>query len=176
MMARGKRALLVIDMLRDFIEPDGALSIGPTGPAIVPAIKEQIAAAREQGEPVIYTCDTHRPNDAEFADWPPHCVAGTEGAEIIDELVPHEDDVIIPKRRLSAFNGTDLEMTLRELDIETLRLVGCCTNICVLYTAADARMAGFGIEVPTDCVATFNQESHEFALKELESTLKAKLC
>jgi nicotinamidase/pyrazinamidase len=173
---QSKRALLVIDMLNDFIEFDGALPIGPTGAAIVPAIERQIAAARKQGEPVVYICDRHRPDDAEFADWPPHCVEGTEGADVVDELTPHEGDIIVPKRRYSGFNGTDLNLTLRELDIGTLRLVGCCTNICVLYTAADARMAGFDIEVPTDCVATFNQESHEFALTELASTLNATLC
>ncbi|MFQ5809123.1 MAG: cysteine hydrolase family protein [Armatimonadota bacterium] len=175
-MAKGKCALLVIDMLRDFIEPDGALSIGPSGEAIVPAIKGEIAAARERGEPVIYVCDRHRPDDAEFADWPPHCVAGTEGAEVVDELAPREDDIVVPKRRFSGFSGTDLELTLRELGAETITLVGCCTNICILYTAADARMAGFKVRVPKECVATFDEDTQQFALEELERTLGAEVC
>lgn len=172
-MAGKKGALLVIDMLKDFIEPDGALSIGPAGPAIVPAVGEQIAAARERGQPVFYICDRHRPDDAEFADWPPHCVEGTRGAEVVDELSPQQGDIIVAKRRFSGFNGTDLNLTLRELGTEKLTLVGCCTNICVLYTAADARMAGFEVRVPKDCVATFDEDAHEFALKELERTLGA---
>lgn len=174
-MAKGKCALLVIDMLNDFIEPDGALCIGPGGKAIVPAIREQIAGVRERGEPVIYVCDRHRPDDAEFADWPPHCVAGTEGAEVVDELAPRQGDIIVPKRRFSGFNGTDLNLTLRELGADTLTLAGCCTNICILYTAADARMAGFNVRVPQDCVATFDDETQQFALRELERTLGAEV-
>ena len=169
-------ALLVIDMLKDFIRPDGALCIGPSGQATVPRIREQIATARKCGEPVIYICDRHRPNDAEFADWPPHCVEGTEGAEVVDELAPQDGDIVVPKRRFSGFNGTDLNLTLRELGVGKLTLVGCCTNICVLYTAADARMAGFEIRVPRDCVATFDDETQAFALKELERTLGAEMC
>ena len=173
-MASGKRALLVIDMLNDFIEPGGALCIGPSGKAIVPAIAEQITAARKRGERVVYVCDRHRPDDAEFADWPPHCVAGTEGADIVAELAPEEGDIVVPKRRFSGFNGTDLNLTLRELGVEELTLVGCCTNICVLYTAADARMTGYRVRVPRDCVATFDDETQQFALRELERTLGAR--
>ena len=171
----GKEALLITDMLNDFIRPDGALSIGPSGPAIVPNIKRELDKARAEGCPVIYVCDHHRPDDAEFQIWPPHCLAGTKGAEVISELAPKPDEYIVYKRRYSAFNGTDLNLLLGELGVDTITLTGCCTNICVLYTSADARMLNYEVKVPRDCVATFDAESQAFALKELENTLAARI-
>ena len=54
-------------------------------------------------------------------------------------------------------------------------MVGNCTNICVLYTVADARFRDYAVEVPADCVATFDPEAHEFALKQMETVLGAKV-
>jgi len=170
-----RKALLVVDMLNDFVLPDGALSVGEVGPLIVPALAEHIREARAEGTPVIYLCDRHRPDDAEFADFPPHCIQGTSGADIVKELVPQPGDIVVPKRRYSGFFGTDLHMTLRELGITDVILTGVCTNICVLYTAADARMLGFNVEVFTDSVASFDNEAHKWALKELQNTLGAWL-
>ena len=90
-------------------------------------------------------------------------------------LAPHDGDVVIPKRRYSGFFGTDLDITLRERDVDTLRLVGDCTNICVLYTAADARNLGYAVEVVRDGVTSFDLEAHADALRELEKTLGATI-
>jgi nicotinamidase-related amidase len=106
---------------------------------------------------------------------PPHAIVGTKGAEIVPELAPREADVVIPKRRYSGFFGTDLDITLREKRVDTLRLVGDCTNICVLYTAADARNLGYAVEVVKDGVTSFDEEAHRDALRELEKTLGATL-
>src|SRR5437764_12512826 len=78
--------------------------------------------------------------------FPPHALSGSKGAEIVPEVAPAAGDVIITKRRYSGFFGTDLDITLRERGVDTLRLVGDCTNICVLYTAADARNLGYAVE------------------------------
>ena len=168
-------ALLVIDMLNDFILPDGALTCGDAGQVIVPAIRRRLGEARAQGMPVFYVCDRHRPDDVEFRIWPPHCVAGTPGAEVVAELAPQEGDVVVPKRRYSGFFGSDLEMNLRDFGVREVILTGVCTNICVLYTAADARMRGFGVVVASDCVASFDAGAHEWALKELRGTLNAQI-
>ena len=104
-----------------------------------------------------------------------HCVKDTKGAEVVDELAPKEGDYIIPKRRYSAFFGTDLDAYLREMDISKLTLVGVCTNICVLYTTADARMLNYDVEVIKDAVSSFDKDAHEFALKEMVNTLGAKV-
>ena len=165
------KALLVIDMLRDFIEKEGALETGPAGRDIIPFVKEKIYEFRKLGYPIIYICDNHEINDKEFDMFPAHCVKDTEGSKIIDELEVLEGDKIIKKRRYSAFYGTDLDLYLRENDVDEIYLVGVCTNICVLYTAADARNISYKVNVFKNGVASFGEESHKFALKEMENTL-----
>ncbi len=170
-----KRALVVVDMIEDFVREGGALYCGPSMTKIVPVIQREMARARAAGEPIVYLTDNHLPDDAEFKMFPPHAIAGTKGAEIVPELTPAPGDVVIPKRRYSGFFGTDLDITLRERGVDTLRLVGDCTNICVLYTAADARNLGYDVEVLEDGVTSFDEEAHRDALRELERTLGAKI-
>ncbi|NLO90234.1 MAG: cysteine hydrolase [Clostridia bacterium] len=166
-----QKAVLVIDMLEDFIRETGTLYVGEQGKEIIDDIKELLDRERSSGSFIIYICDNHLMDDAEFEMFPCHCVKGTKGAEIIEELAPQEGDYIIKKRRYSAFAGTDLEITLREKGIEELILVGVCTNICVLYTAADARNLHYKVIVPKNCVTSFDLEAHKFALKEMKNTL-----
>jgi nicotinamidase/pyrazinamidase len=170
-----RRALLVVDMIEDFAHESGALYCGPSMDRIIPVIQKELERARTAGEPVVYLTDNHVPDDAEFEVFPPHAIVGTPGAEIIPELAPDETDDVIPKRRYSGFFGTDLDITLREKRVDTLRLVGDCTNICVLFTAADARNLGYDVEVVRDGVTSFDEEAHLDALRELEKTLGAKL-
>ena len=170
-----KRALVVVDMIEDFVREGGALYCGPSMARILPVIEREIARSRGAGETVVYLKDDHLPGDAEFQMFAPHAIAGTKGAQIVPELAPAKDDVVIPKRRYSGFFGTDLDITLRERDVDTLRLVGDCTNICVLYTAADARNLGYAVEVVEQGVTSFDEEAHHDALRELEKTLGAKI-
>jgi len=162
-------------MIHDFADQDGALYCGPSMPRVIEVITREISRARSAKEPVVYLTDDHFPDDAEFAMFPPHAIHGTKGAEIIPQLAPANGDVVIPKRRYSGFFGTDLDITLRERGIDTLRLVGDCTNICVLYTAADARNLGYAVEVVREGVTSFDLEAHADALRELERTLGAKV-
>ncbi|MCL6450100.1 MAG: cysteine hydrolase [Acetobacteraceae bacterium] len=165
----------MIDMLRDFVEEGGALYCGEASRGIVPEVARLIREARARGDLVVYICDRHRPDDAEFQMFRPHCLAGSRGAEVAEGLEPQPGDVVVPKRRYSGFFSTDLDLTLCEADVDKLRLCGVCTNICVLYTAADARMRNYEVEVVRQAVASFDSEAHEFALKELERTLGAKV-
>ena len=172
---KSDRALLIIDMLKDFIDPDGALYIGQKGQQIVDKIGELRKAYRRRGDLVIFLCDRHRPDDAEFEVFPPHCVDGTPGAEVVDKLSPEEDDIIIPKRRYSGFFGTELDLTLREYGINTVDIVGVCTNICVLYTAADARNMNYEVIIHGDAVTSMDDNAHEWALKQMQSVLGCQL-
>jgi nicotinamidase-related amidase len=167
--------LLVIDMIEDFVREGGALYCGPSMARILPVIQHELDRARSSSEPIVYLADEHLPDDAEFAQFPPHAIAGTKGAQIVPELAPHDGDIVIPKRRYSGFFGTDLDITLRERGVDTVRLVGDCTNICVLYTAADARNLGYAVEVVRDGVTSFDLEAHTDALRELEKTLGAAI-
>ena len=170
-----RRALVVVDMIEDFVREGGALYCGPSMASIVPVIRGELDRAHTAGEAVVYLKDDHLPDDAEFAMFPPHAVVGTKGAEIVPELAPAAGDVVIPKRRYSGFFGTDLDITLRERNVDTLRLVGDCTNICVLFTAADARNLGYAVEVVRAGVTSFDLEAHADALRELEKTLGATI-
>jgi len=165
------KALLIIDMLEDFINKEGALTTGPAGEEIVGFIQGKVEEFRGKDYPIIYICDNHEIDDKEFQMFPTHCVAGTSGSEIIKDLAPQEGDKIIKKRRYSSFFGTDLDLYLRENNIDEVYLVGVCTNICVLYTAADARNLAYKVNVYEDGVASFDSEAHKFALKEMGTTL-----
>lgn len=164
-------ALIVIDMLVDFMEPGGALFCGDAAMGIVPEVERMVKEARKEGIPVLYITDLHHPEDLEFRMFPPHCVVGTMGSEVLPSLQPAKGDAVVPKRRFSGFFGTDLDLRLREQGIDSLVLVGVCTNICVFYTAADARMRGYRVVVARDAVASFDADAAGFALREMERTL-----
>lgn len=105
----------------------------------------------------------------------PHAVAGTPGAEVISELVPEDADFVVPKRRYSGFFGTDLDMLLKELEVDTVVLTGLHTNICVRHTAADAFQGGYEVVVPADAVEAFTGEDHEGGLEYLKKVYGAEI-
>jgi len=115
-------ALLVIDMLNDFVLPGAPLEV-PETRSVIKNIRREIDAARAQGKPVIYICDTHASDDKEFTKfgWPPHAVKGTAGAEVVAELKPAPGDTVIPKTTYSGFFGTTLEETLKKQGVKGLR-------------------------------------------------------
>ncbi len=80
------KALLIIDMLKDFIDEDGALTTGSAGKGIIKFIKAKTDEFRQDGYPVIYICDNHEKDDKEFEMFPSHCIANTEGSQIIEDL------------------------------------------------------------------------------------------
>lgn len=167
-------ALLIIDMLNDFLEEEGALVV-PDAKRIVPRVKQLLEEARKQGVPVIYITDSHREDDREFQYWPPHAVSDTWGGKVIEELAPLAGEYIVPKRRYSAFFGTDLDTLLRELDIRRLYLAGVLSNICVYATAMDASMRGYDVSVFKDGVASMSEETDNFIFKQLDEVLQAEL-
>ena len=166
-----KKALLVIDMLNDFVREGAPLQV-PRAAEIVPNIVREIEKARKGSYPVLYVCDRHEKEDPEFEVWPPHAVKGTTGAEVIGELSPGPDDYVIAKKSYSGFFETDLAKILGDLDIGVLILTGVCSEICVLYTAADAYMRGYRVEVPEGTTKGLTEEDHRFALKQIRDVLK----
>jgi nicotinamidase-related amidase len=151
---RARRALLVIDMINDHLEPGTLLEV-PRARAVVPALKERIAAARKQGIPVVYVVDEHDPaeSDLEFDSWGTHAVKGTPGTEIWSDLAPESGDRIVKKPSYSAFFQSNLGSVLEELKVDTLVLTGCLTEIGIMATATDAMQHGYAIEVPPDSQA-----------------------
>jgi nicotinamidase/pyrazinamidase len=166
--------VLVVDMLRGFCEEGYRLYVGETIRRIIPKIRRLLEEEKAKGSHIIFLCDSHAPDDKEFEMFPPHCVRGTEEAEIIPELRQFAGEVI-PKTRFSCFYGTNLDERLRELKPDKIIVVGVCTDICVMHTVADARNRDYSVEVPADCVATFDQEAHRYALRHMEKILGAKV-
>lgn len=147
-----RRALLVIDMINDHLEPGSLLEV-PRARAIVPALERRIAAARAEGIPVVYVVDEHAPDDPDFDAWGVHAVKGTPGSEVWPAIAPAPGDRVVKKPSYSAFFQSDLARVLDELAVDTLVLTGCLTEIGIMATATDAYQQGFAVEVPADSQA-----------------------
>ena len=167
-----KEALLIIDMLNDFVLEGAPLEV-PETRKIIPVIKKEISEARAKGIPVIYICDAHDKNDKEFSKfgWPAHAVKGTKGAQVVDELIPQPNDIIIKKTTYSGFYNTKLSETLKSLDINSLRLTGCVTHICIMFTASDAVLRDYKVTVVANGVAGLSKEDHDAALRIMRNVL-----
>ena len=104
-------------------------------------------------------------------------MAGTPGARVVDELVPHPGtlEFVIPKRAYGAFDGTDLDERLRALGVDEVVLTGQHTHICVRHSAYGALLHRFRITVPRDAVCAFDGVDEEQALEYLHGVYGAHL-
>ena len=161
LQGHAKKAVIVVDMQKD--------NVGRFCKEIISNIRFLIEKAREKGIPIIFACDSRYEDDSLFrkVGIPPHTIRGTEGAKVIEELGPKATDVVVEKRMLSAFFGSDLDFTLREKDVKTLIVTGIRTEGCVLKTVLDAFELGYEVIVPADCCASPIPEAHEFVLQYL---------
>jgi len=169
------KALLVIDMLKDFLNKDGALYCGDESRKILPLIKEKIEQFHRKGDLVVFICDSHDPDDLEFRLFPRHCVSGTSGAEVIDELPLGKQDFIVKKTRYSAFYKTKLDEILKKNKVSEVYVVGVCTSICVMDTVGDLRNRDYPVIVYKDGVADFDQKAHKFSLERMEKIYGSKI-
>lgn len=168
------KALIIVDMLKDFVYDWGALRINGAKD-IIPYIQELKAQFKKEKWPVIYLADSHDKFDKEFEIWPPHCVEGTAGAEVVDELKPDNDDIVIKKKTYSGFFKTDLEETLKKLKVDEVYIVGVATNICVHYTASDAVLRGYKVVIPWIGTKGITEEDEAYMKKHFENVLKVKI-
>ncbi|MEM2143100.1 MAG: isochorismatase family cysteine hydrolase [Candidatus Thorarchaeota archaeon] len=167
MRAGGVTALIVVDMLNDFVRPSGRLPVNGAE-SLLPVQRRLLEVARELGYPIVYLADNHLPDDPEFTKWPPHAIVGTEGSQVVSEIAPQQSDRVIPKRRYSGFFGTDLDLTLRENGVSRIMLMGVLTDICVMYTSADASALGYEVIVVSDATMSTDDENHRFALQHMK--------
>ena len=163
------KALLVVDMLNDFVDEGGSLFV-PRTRDIVGAVADRIKSAKASGIPVFFVNDSHEEDDKEFKVWPKHCVKGTEGAKIVSELDTVEG-FCVEKTTYSGFFETTLDGILKRRDVTELIIVGCVTNICILHTASDAILRGYKVTVPRDCVAGLDKADEDAALKHMAQIL-----
>ena len=181
------RALLLVDYTYDFVADDGKLTCGKPGQQIENAICREIEKRIAAGEPVFVLNDIHCEGDADHPEsklFPPHNIAGTPGRELygkvreaIDAAEQAHPELVcrMDKTRYSSFVRTGLEEKLQAAGVDTVIVVGVCTDICILHTAIGAYNCGFSIEIPADAVASFNPQGHEFALAHMKNSLGAAI-
>jgi nicotinamidase-related amidase len=170
-------AILVVDMLNDFVH--GKLKC-ERAQRIIPNIKLLLDSARKRNIPIFYCSDEHLLIDTyEMKLWGPHAMKGTEGAKVIEELIPSESDYIIPKRAYSAFDGTGLDKALKGVyngkGADTIIITGMHTHICDRHTAYDAFVRGLDIIVPEDGVDAFTENDHVLGLDYMKKVYGAKV-
>ena len=176
-LIEGRPALIVIDIQAStFINSSDMRAIDN-----MPGYKDRmerarmaIDAAREHDIPVIFIQEVHRPDLVDFGreldgDEDVHCLEDDPGTAIAEKemgfLAP---DYLVRKRRYSAFFGTDFEILLRGLKVDTLLLCGGLTDVCVHYTFVDAHQSDYFCRVIEDCVAGSSLEAHEASLRAME--------
>ena len=178
-MIVGKPALVVVD-----IQQAGAMPAELVGIAHMEGIESRVeraeqlvAAARAAGLPIVFFQEVHRPSGIDFGrelDGAEgrHCVEGAPGTDLWPTLVPDpaadDREFHLIKRRYSGFIGTEFEIVLRGLDVQTLVLIGGLTDVCVHLTFADAHQRDFHVRVVEDCVGGSSMAAHDAALNAME--------
>ena len=175
-----KNALLIIDMSNDFVHENGGLTAGEAAQTIVPFIQEKAEEFLKNGDEIYICMDAHQENDDHFKLWPVHNVVGTWGQQLYGSLhdwyLAHKHSPQVhwlPKTEYDAFHQTNLAKMLKQKEVQHLYLTGVCTDICVLHTAVDAYNLNYQIYIPKNCVASFNQAGHDWALTHFENSLGA---
>jgi nicotinamidase-related amidase len=167
-------ALVVVDMQRDFVHPDGALPVAGA-PQTVPRIARLLELARGAGLLVCFTQDSHRDDDPEWAIWGRHAERGTPGWEIVPELAPGPDELVFEKARYDGFYGTSLDHELRVRGIRTVVVCGTVANICVHYTAASAALRWFDVVIPKDATSALDPFDLESSLRQTSFLFNGKI-
>lgn len=172
--------LVLVDVQNDFCDPGG--SIGRAGEdvsaavAMVPRLEALVGAARAASVPVIFVRTTHdESNDSvawlnRRADGPGNvrtqqtCRTGSWGAEFY-RVAPQAGEPVITKHRYSAFAGTNLDLTLRTMGIESLLFTGVATEVCVESSLRDGLFAEYFVSMIEDCCATYAPELHDGSVR-----------
>lgn len=167
-----KKAIIVGDMINEFVT--GKLG-SPRAQKIVPNIAALLKKARKQGVPVIYLRDSHTKTDREMDIWGEHAMKGTGASEIVPELKPEKNDIVIEKRWYSGFVDTELPSVLKKLGVDTLIILGVSTDICVQNNVGHAYFSGYKTIVPQDCTASIDEEAQEQAIKYMKNIYGAEI-
>lgn len=171
-------ALIVVDVQNDFL-PGGALGV-PGGDEVIPALNKYSELFERLGLPIVATRDWHPENHCSFeaqgGPWPPHCVAGTEGAAFATGLDLHGDTKVVSKAETpeeeaySGFQGTELDRWLKERGVRRVFVGGLATDYCVRETVRDGLVNGYEVVLLGDAIRAVNVDpgDGEKAVAEME--------
>ena len=179
-------AVMIIDMQNGFVTDGGSFSkIGydiSRYQKVIPAIQELHHEAKALGIPVLFSRALREQSGIDMLERQhqilpekrreriermPLCVRGTWDSEIIDKLKPEPDDLIVDKRRDSAFQDTEFALWLRSMKIDTVVFAGVDTSICVESSLRDAFNRGWDVILLSDATASLNNVFYETTLAEV---------
>ncbi|RSM70271.1 cysteine hydrolase [Kibdelosporangium aridum] len=164
-------ALIMIDVLDAFFAP-GKPAYYPDSVKVLDACGQLLDKARERDRLIVHTVERHRPGLADFEHKkiPVHCEIGDDQSPYVAgfEPVDRPNEIELPKRRYSAFYGTDLDLLLREQGIETLVIAGVKTNVCVRATVQDAFAAGYEILLVKEATNSNRPHLAEASLEDID--------
>ena len=166
--------VLIVDLVKAYTTPGSALYAPPVVDAVQASV-ELVAKARLKSVPVVYTRVLYAQNGLDgglFVQKVPVLrtfIAGEPLTEVVEELSPQPDDVVLIKQYASAFFGTSLASMLTSRGVDTILLLGCSTSGCVRATAVDGLQHGFRVMVPRECVADRAREPHDANLFDIHS-------
>ena len=164
-MAPEKPAFLVIDMVKDYFDPNHPIAVTPFARRLIDPINRLSRKFRENDWPVVFATDAFQPDDFLFGGrMKPHSIMGSTGAEVIDDLERAAGDFWLPKPKFSAFFQTGLETWLRERAVTLCAVAGITTNFCVLTTVMDAICHNFKAVLLEDCTAAVSEAIHQAML------------
>jgi isochorismate hydrolase len=165
-----RAALLVVDMQRVFVDPEGETYL-PMSAGACERLKKMVEACRQESVPVFFTRHVHQQAQQDGGSmarwWSSLIMEGTPDAELVETLQPLETERVITKCRYSAFAGTPLEMILRSTGVEDLIIGGVMTNLCCETTARDAFVRDFNVFFLADGTATADEALHLSSLRNI---------
>jgi nicotinamidase-related amidase len=171
----GKAALLIIDMQNDFVLDNKPLKVAGAQ-AVIPKIQNVLQEFRKRSLPVFHILRVHRPDgsDVEIIRQDlfrkqPFAVAGTHGAEVIDELSPLPGEYVLTKTRMSAFIGTELDLMLRTLGVTNLVVCGIQTPNCIRTTVFDGIAYNYPVVLVGDATGAASGEVHLANVRDMQN-------
>jgi len=182
-----KSALIIVDMQNEFVHSDGGFGCiardmpeaaidMPFLMGTIPQVKRLADAFRKAGRPVVHLAHVVKPDysDAQFPYWRvgvgpgtnrTFIVEGTWGAQILDELAPHDGEHVIVKKGFGGFSNTPLDTILRNKGVTTCVMAGVTTCVCVSTTIRGGVEHNYHMILVSDAVAEVSRETHEAELK-----------
>lgn len=161
-----KPALIVVDMIKDNVGMHLSRNKSSEFVKIIPNLQKLLNEFRKRNLPIVFANDSFMEGDLLFSGrMKPHAIRGTSGVRVTEELGPEPSDMLLEKRRFSAFFKTDLDMTLRLWKIDTIVTTGIATPGCVYMTAMDGFAYDFKVVIVEDCCAAHKPEIHEAFIK-----------
>ncbi len=172
------KALLIIDLQRDFVDPGGALYY-KGAEKVVNYIVNLVEKFKSESLPIITTQDWHSEDDREFQVWPKHCIAESEGARLTEKLEKalkgYEKHYSIKKTRFSAFYNTNFDDLIEKFGIDEFEVAGVVTNICVMFTVEEIRNRDIPVRVHEKGVSSYDEDLHKFAIRQMREVLGAEI-